>query len=489
MGIIRASIDLPSGAVTSLYFVLIELFLERVLLALGNRANDQSIKRRLVRGESVILKENSIPIVTEGLVIDGFRAHWLAICLLRAAFLISLLLLNLGTNGVDGGRYQKVSYDFRSTQSSTDASWNQPGVNHYNRDYEAFASCQGPSGDVTKFYSIAVSMISKSNIDRPDFDPSGAGQNGDIKMKFSDLACLNGVDYTPSQAVFSIEGCGNQAVECQMLLDTPQYYNILVTVWSRGLYMDSDDAKEANYYTTFSADWRTWLNCLTPRLGGERGYTRCTRTVRKEPTLVDIDVVEIVGNYSAMFSSTAKGMKYNLSVYQIRKGATLRGGSFENITILTAMRWLGANKQVSPVELSGHIYAQSVKYERGPFQVQKRTGKKKVTEIDIKAMIGLGLAGSSFLFTFVLFLFSRSGANKVVKLRLNRLSGLSSMLREENSPTGACGQAGEPALVAIRQTGITLSGRRLHLGPVKTGELPCDMKKDDVLEGCGVVTH
>jgi hypothetical protein len=297
-------------------------------------------------------------------------------------------------------------------------------------------------------------------------------------MRSSDLACLNGFDYKPAQPVFAAEGCGERALECLVLLDTQKNFSVRANIWSRGNMMN--DPKNGSIYATLRIDWQTWMNCRST--GSGIATTICVLTKRREDKVVDVDVIQVMRSFNPAAASTEKGLAYQISLGQQRKGATLRNGEFGNITILMVMHWAGGARQWTAFEIAGHICAQSVEYDTGPFTFEKRVGSKKVTEIDIIALIGFSLAGLSFLLSAALYITTKiyaRHANAVLTVPLNRLNGLSSMLREEHSPSGICGKTGKPALIAITQAGLEPQGRKLHLGPVHEEHVPCSVQTGD----------
>jgi hypothetical protein len=494
----QATIGVQSGWVTAAYFVFIELILERIVIFMGSRSNDSRIKRRILSGERVTLQEKEVPIITENLVSDGNRAEWLTICVFRAIFLVAILLLNLGTNGEDGGLYKMQRFKYWARSEMSDAQWNKNGTYHFKRDFNLVANCkiQDDSANQTKYYRMAFNAVGKTSSDQVDFEEGTKPFQRNVTLDTSSVACLDGISYTPEVLVFALGGCGSHGFDCiREIADTPIYQTKAI-LWSKGLTMKGDNNStdmSGNKYATLKISLTSWVNCLYR--DGNPSLQSCVLTVRQDinpkyPSVktVDIYMVDIAWCSNKLGLNADKGTESNYSFTYPRKGGYIfhTGEPFENITILHALKWLGADSPRTVVDLAGQIYAQSIIFESVPSTavIKRREKQLKVTKINVIALVGFGLLAVSALATMGMLLAVVAGRQrKDLSIRLNRFGGVSSMLREERNPTEVSGKRGAAAVVGLMLDGTTATGRRLRLRAIGPDEKPCDFQDGDVIDG------
>jgi hypothetical protein len=496
----EATIGVPSGVVTTVYFVIIELILERIVIIMGSRSNDSRIKRRILSGERVALQEKEVPILTENLVSDGNRAEWLTICVFRAIFLVAILLLNLGTNGEDGGQYKTQRFNYWVKSKMSDAQWNRMGTYHFTRDYNLFANCkiQDDSKNLTKYYRMAFNAEGRTSSDQVDFEEGTKPIQPNVTIDTSLVACLDGISYTPEYLVFALGGCGTHGFDCIRERVDPPIYLTKALLWAKGSNMKGNDNPtdaNGNKYATLKISSAVWVDCLYR--DGNYSLQSCVYTERqaKNPDypgvkVVNTNMVDIAWCSNKLGLNADVGTEANYSLTFPRKGGYIlhTGEPFEHITILHALKWLGPDNPRTVVDLAGQIYAQSLRFEIIPpkLRIKRRVKQLKggITKINVIALVGFGLLVLSALVTagMLLAVVSR-GDRKDLSIRLNRFSGVSSMLREERNPTEVCGKRGAAAAVGLMPDGTTPTGRRLRLRAIGPEETPCALQDGDVIGG------
>jgi hypothetical protein len=495
-----ATIDVRSGWVTAAYFVFIELILERIVIYMGSRSNDRRIKRRILSGERVALQEKELPILTENLVSDGNRAEWLTICVFRAIFLVAILLLNLGTNGEDGGQYKMQQFNYWAKSKMSDVQWNRNGTYHFSRDYNLLANCkiQDDSGNFTTYYRMAFNAADKTSSDQEDFEEGIKPTSPNVTIDTRSVACLDGMSYKPEFPVFGVAGCGSHGFECIREIADPPIYQTKALLLAKGLTMKGNDNPTdatGNKYATLRISPTEWVNCLYR--DGNSSLQSCVLTERqaKDPKYPNSDIkkvyismVNIAWCSSKLGLNADVGTESNYSFTFPRKSGLIlhTGEPFENITILHALKWIGADSPRTVVDLAGQIYAQSVIYESIPsyVKIRRRVQQLKVTKINVIGLCGFGLLAVSALVTTGMLLAVVTGRDrKDLSIRLNRFSGVSSMLREERNPTEVSGKRGAAAVVGLMPAGTTPTGRRLRLRAIGPDETPSVLQDGDVIDG------
>lgn len=370
-------IRVSSGIITAIYFVFLELGMERFIFYLTAQLQAYELLRTVNHGKLVSTRPSKIPVLGEAL---RHRCSWVTFCvlLLRLILIAAIFCLNFGTEGASMPASRRVSRAYIAYQNAVDAEWFKNGTYTFNRDFNALSGCARETEDGLDYFDLAMDLLSGER-GLSDLDESSKVPAASRRVDFARMICLDGINYSPRKLAMRIEGCGQRAAECKSRPLNPDWNElewkvnnlsrafvqrrVIEGAWVIGLQAVKQMA-ECVYASDF-ANCAVWNSSAASKM----------------MKIMTVDLRDLLRLHSAQNRSTVR-----LRMLEDSGTAVISGGAFGRISVAHAMADSTARHPPDILAVINRIFSRSVEYRPNEEELFALSGSQAVTQIDDLAL-------------------------------------------------------------------------------------------------------
>eukprot|EP00178_Gracilaria_changii_P025530 TRINITY_DN78663_c0_g1_i1.p1 TRINITY_DN78663_c0_g1~~TRINITY_DN78663_c0_g1_i1.p1 ORF type:complete len:453 (+),score=53.20 TRINITY_DN78663_c0_g1_i1:60-1418(+) len=370
-------IPLSSGIVTSLYFVFLELGIERLVFELTARVQAHELLRSVSNGQTISARPSVIPVLGDSLRHRSSRATFLAL-LLRIVLIAAIFLVNFGTEGASRAVVRPISRAYVAYQNAEDAEWFKNGSYTFNRDFNALSGCARETENGLDYFDLALDLMSGER-NLSDLDESWTVESASRKVDFAHSVCLDGFNFLPRKLAMRVEGCGPRAAKCKA---SPTNATWKTSTW------------QVNDLSSAFVQSRLIAEAQVIGLQSGNQMAECVYAIQYANCAVwnaSVDSKMLKITIINLMDVGELRQARNGSVVSLRMGdtsgtAVISGGSFGRISVAHAIADSTSRHPDDILEVINRIFSRSVEYRPNEDELFVLSGSQSVTQIDDLAL-------------------------------------------------------------------------------------------------------